>query len=136
MTDAIDHRKNVVYKAILQLTDHLRMAQEQWFRPLTDQALTDAEWGEIALSGAVNHLRYTIYTLVAATSREFVIDSLCEALKKPPEVMSEAAIKQEEAAKAARDLAYKMKEEELEHVIKTKKAIEDNLHKPKTGIIM
>ena len=125
----------VVYKAVLQLTDFLANAQEQFFRPLSSDALTSAEYGEIALSAAVNHVRHVLYTLVSEQSREAVIDAMALALKIPSTVMTEEDIKAENDAKLAREQAFREKQEELRYVIETKKAILDNIHKTEGKII-
>lgn len=125
-----EYRKQVIQKAILQLTDHFRMAAEQYFRPLSEKALTDAEYGEISLSASVNNLRYVIYTMVAKDQREWIIDEIAKNMKIEPKVMSDEDIAKEEAEKERKLQAYKDKEAELEYVTKVKQQIEDNLYKP------
>lgn len=131
-----EYRKQVVNKAILQLTDHLRIAGEQFFRPLSEKAITDAEYGEISLSSAVNHLRYIIYTMVAPDQREWLIDQACAAMKVEPQVMSDEDIAKEAAEKERKAVAYKTKEAELEAVIEMKRKIEENIYKPKDEVII
>lgn len=131
-----EYRKQVVNKAILQLTDHLRIAGEQFFRPLSEKAITDAEYGEISLSSAVNHLRYIIYTMVSPDQREWLIDQACAAMKVEPQIMSDEDIAKEAAEKERKAVAYKAKEAELEAVIEMKRKIEENIYKPKDEVII
>lgn len=131
-----EYRKQIVNKAILQLTDHLRIAADQFFRPLSEKAITDAEYGEISLSSAVNHLRYTIYTMISPEQREWLIDEICKAMKIEPAVKSDEDIAKEEAEAQRRAQAYKEKEAELEHVIEMKRKIEENIYKPRDEVIM
>jgi len=129
----IEDRKKTIHKAILQLSDHLMITAEKYFRPLTEKALTDAEYGEIQLSAAVNFLRFTIYTLVSEKDREFVIDEMAKAMKVPSTPKTQEQLDHEAKLEETRQYRLKAKEQELADVIDMKKRIEDNLHKPKNG---
>ena len=68
-------------KAIFHLFNHLQIAKEQYFRPLSEEALTNEEYCEIQITAVANYLRYTIHACVKPESRNDVIDKICEGMK-------------------------------------------------------
>lgn len=77
-------RRKVLAKTTNYLFDNLSVANEKFFRKLTADAITDAEYGQIQILAAANFLRYIIHTNVAAESVETVINNVLAGMKEPP----------------------------------------------------
>jgi len=85
----MSNRKQVIDKAIFHLFDALSSANEKFFRPLTEEAITPQEYGEIQVTAAANYLRYCVFSNIAEADREKAIDLICEGMKVKPTNMDD-----------------------------------------------
>ena len=85
----MSERRLVIAKAIFHLFDALSLANEKFFRPLTEEALTNEEFGEIQVTAAANYLRYCIFANIAEADREKAIELICEGMKVMPTNMDD-----------------------------------------------
>jgi hypothetical protein len=82
--DDSEARRKVLAKTTNYLFDNLSVANEKFFRKITLDAITDAEYGQIQILAAANFLRYIIHTNVAPESIDTVVTNVMGGLKEPP----------------------------------------------------
>lgn len=85
--EVTEARRQVLAKTTNYLFDNLAVANEKFFRKLSEGSMTDSEYGQIQILAAANFLRYIIHRNVSKDSVNTVIDNVMGGLKEaPPEV--------------------------------------------------
>jgi len=83
--DNTPERHAVLAKTTNYLFDNLSVANQKFFRMITAEAMTDAEYGQIQILAAANFLRYIVHTNVSKDSVDEVITNVMGGLREAPE---------------------------------------------------